>query len=130
MVIACTNLQPFTRLKEINSAAMFRVAEIYEFGGYGVDVNELVSLAYYSASAKYGNVSAMNKLGSLYENGIIVDKNYELAVDWYTLAAEDGSSFAEERLTKLKEVVDCKRDVEALKNKLLTRSPLLAWQLP
>ena len=115
---------------EVNSAAMFRVAEIYEFGGYGIDVNELLSLAYYSASAKYGNVSAMNKLGSLYENGIIVDKNYELATDWYTLAAEDGSSFAEERLTKLKEVVDCKRDVEALKNKLLTRSPFLAWRLP
>ena len=72
----------------------------------------------------------MNKLGSLYENGIIVDKNYELAVDWYTLAAEDGSSFAEERLTKLKGVVDCKRDVETLKNKLLTRSPIFAWRLP
>ena len=118
-------LYKYVATKEINSAAMFRVAEIYESDGYGMGARD-----YYTASAKYGNVSAMSKLGSLYENGTIVEQDYKAAVDWYTLAAEDGSSFAEERLAKLKEVVDCKRDFEALKNKLLTRSPLLAWQLP
>ena len=75
---------------------MVRVTEIYEFGGYGVDVNEQLSLAYYFTSAKYGNVLAMNRLGSFYENVILVHKNYELAMDWYTLVTEDGSSFAEE----------------------------------
>ena len=115
---------------EVNSAAMFRVAQIYESGGYGVKADEIMARIYYTASAKYGNVSAMNKLGSLYENGILVEQNYKAAVDWYTLATAEGSSFAEERLRNLKEIVDCKRDVEALKNKLLTRSPFLAWQLP
>lgn len=123
-------LYKYVAKKEVNSAAMVRVAEIYEFGGYGVDSDKQRSLAYYSTSAKYGNVFAMNRLGSLYENGILVHKNYEMAVDWYTLAAEDGSSFAEERLTKLKEIVDCKRDVETLKSKLLIRNPILAWRLP
>ena len=122
-------LYKYVTKTEVNTAAMFRVAQIYESGGYGVEADKLQARAYYSTSAKYGNVSAMNKLGSLYEEGILVKQNYKAAVDWYTLAAAGGSSFAEERLAKLRNFVDCKRDLEALKNKLLTRSPFLAWQL-
>lgn len=123
-------LYMYSAKKAINSAAMFRIAEIYEAGGYGVEADEQKSLAYLTASAKYGNVSAMEKLGALYEEGYRVEQDYTAAIDWYTLAADGGSSFAEERLAKLKIFADCERDVENLKGRLIIFYPMLAWDLP
>jgi TPR repeat protein len=51
-----------------------------------------------SAAAARGDVGAQTRLGYMYERGIGVAQDYELAFMWYNLAAEQGDPRAQHHL--------------------------------
>lgn len=51
--------------------------------------------------AKSGDIEAQIKLGEIYSNGEIVEKDYREAVKWFEMAAYEGSENAQERLAVL-----------------------------
>ncbi|MBR6066621.1 MAG: SEL1-like repeat protein [Bacteroidales bacterium] len=46
-------------------------------------------------NAKQGNSAAQNMLGHMYDDGLGVTQNYEMAVEWYKKSAEQGNAFAQ-----------------------------------
>ena len=60
------------------------------------DYNKIVPLL--KASAKSGNLEAIQKLGKLYESGNGVKKSFKKAMKYYQLAAENGLTNSELRL--------------------------------
>jgi TPR repeat protein len=52
-------------------------------------------------AAQHRNVAAVNYLGMMYEHGYGVDKNLELAREFYKLAAGTGDDWAQERLREI-----------------------------
>lgn len=56
------------------------------------------SLKWYRLAAKQNSAPAQYQVGSAYELGYIVSRDYAEAVKWYRLAAEQGYDFAEESL--------------------------------
>ena len=59
-------------------------------------MKETVNL--FHSAAEQGHVQAQRKLGYLYETGRYVTKDNEEAKKWYSLAAQNGDSFANTRL--------------------------------
>lgn len=53
-------------------------------------------------AAKNGHTYAQYRLGKMYENGVIVERDIEKAVQWYQKASENGLSLAKERLKELR----------------------------
>ena len=89
-----------------NINAAFRLAEMYEYG-YGVEIDNQRALNYYTDSAEHGNIVAMNKLGSIYETGELVEQDYSEAKFWYSLAAaQQGDAFAVAKLEEILELDD------------------------
>ena len=56
------------------------------------------ALFWYEKSARQGNVTAQNNLGTLYASGIGTPKNLAQAVYWYRKAAEQGNATAQNNL--------------------------------
>ena len=52
-------------------------------------------------AAEHGNIVAMNKLGLIYETGELVEQDYDKARYWYSLAAQQGSTFAAAKIEEL-----------------------------
>ena len=74
----------------------FYIAEIYQFGGYGVDKNEKEANKYYkkalaqnkSYAENYGDPSCMYRVGYMYQRGLGTEINHEEAVKWLKKGTE------------------------------------------
>ncbi|RIA88006.1 hypothetical protein C1645_713539 [Glomus cerebriforme] len=92
--------------------AQYNLGLCYE-NGIGIKKNEAKALYWYQKSsendigedkskvfkkfeklAKHGYVSAQNKLGYFYENGINIEKDLEKSIYWYKKSAEHGNKIA------------------------------------
>ena len=60
-----------------------------------------INLEELKASAEQGNAAAQWQLGSMYQDGILVEKDVATAVHWYRLAACQGIHEAQYRLGKM-----------------------------
>jgi TPR repeat protein len=58
--------------------------------GFGVDLNDDLSLKYYSIAAAQGHAEAQYNLGVMYQNGWGVPMDEEEGIKWYELAADQG----------------------------------------
>ncbi|MBR6902145.1 MAG: sel1 repeat family protein, partial [Synergistaceae bacterium] len=56
---------------------------------------------WYKKAADNGDAIAQYNIGSLYENGLGVKKNYKKAIEWYEKAAAQGHKDAQARLKEL-----------------------------
>lgn len=64
--------------------------------------SQRLSLQQVKSKAEAGNASAQVVLGTAYERGLLgAEQNYELAIRWYSLAADQESSLAQRALAKL-----------------------------
>lgn len=84
--------------------AQFRVAVMLQ-NGRGVDRNPaaarqlyLAALAPIRKAAKNGETWAQADLGSYYEEGLVLQQNYQEAAGWYELAAKQGYAGAQTNL--------------------------------
>jgi len=71
------------------SADYQKVLDAYESGDYATALREWGPLA------KQGNARAQFNLGLMYDKGHGVPQNYETAVKWFTLAAEQGDDLTQ-----------------------------------
>jgi TPR repeat protein len=68
------------------------------------------ALAYLMSAADLGHAQAMRKIGSMYDNGVGVEQNSLIALDWYRKAkqaekpAVHGAVFMEDNASAMKEV--------------------------
>ena len=58
--------------------------------GFGVDMNDDLSLKYYQIAAEKGHAEAQYNLGVMHQNGWGVPVNEAEGVKWYRLAADQG----------------------------------------
>ncbi|KAL0229088.1 hypothetical protein GEMRC1_013708 [Eukaryota sp. GEM-RC1] len=72
------------------------MSECFKFG-YGVqkNVKESIRLLY---SVELQNPAAMNSLGALFEQGVHVEKDISLAVEYYKMAVRHGNRHAKDNL--------------------------------
>ena len=56
------------------------------------------ALAEWSPLAELGHANAQNNLGAMYDNGHSVPENDKTAVKWYTEAAKQGDSYAQNQM--------------------------------
>ncbi len=68
-----------------NDTAMSNLGYIYMYGR-DVSIDYTIAMAYFKMSAEKGNVEATYKLGNLYQSGKGVDKNNNLAIEYYDKA--------------------------------------------
>jgi TPR repeat protein len=57
--------------------------------------SNIQAFEWYTKSAEIGNCYAQNSVACFYEEGIVVEKNPEMAVYWYNKAAEGGYAWAQ-----------------------------------
>lgn len=90
-----TFLEKSTRLAEEGDVeAQMNLAYMYLYGTNGVTVDMAKSAQYYKMAAEQNNPIALNNLGSLYFNGIGVEKNIPLALSLFEKASELGNENA------------------------------------
>lgn len=85
-----------------NEQALFEVAERH-FYGQGVSEDKAGSIEYYKEAAERGHVKAQLQLGRFYKEGVVVDRNVQLASHWLNLAAGQNNKVAAELLYALTE---------------------------
>jgi TPR repeat protein len=74
------------------------------FFGHGVDKDYAQALTWYTKAADQKFADAQFRLGFMYEKGIGVDQNNQLAIDQYTRAVRNGSVEAQRALDRLASV--------------------------
>lgn len=90
-----TFLEKSTRLAEEGDLeSQMNLAYMYLYGTNDVEVDYAKSAYYYQMAAKQNNPIALNNLGSLYFNGIGVEKNIPQALALFREAAELGNENA------------------------------------
>ncbi|MBQ0943216.1 sel1 repeat family protein [Ideonella sp. 4Y16] len=73
-------------------AAQLQLAEEHLEGGGPVPKDQVAALRLFERAAEGGNVTAMNRAGWMYLDGIGIDKNPAAALKWYQRAAEAGDA--------------------------------------
>lgn len=86
------------------------------FNGEIYPVNYDFAIHHYTESAKYGNTSAKNMLGFIYNKGIGVHKNINASISWFSSAIIDGDTIAIYNLAKIYEHYHKKKYLELLIN--------------
>ena len=71
------------------------IGELYFFGRGGVAKDRVKALEYFRTASDNGHVRAMNFLGTMYENGEVVNKDLGKALELYQIAAETGYADAQ-----------------------------------
>ena len=110
-------------LKELaqqgNPNYQYELGKLYE-NGFGIEKDYEKSYEWYSKSAKQGNKEAEKssievlktlalqgeskyqyELGTMYENGFEVEKDYEKAYEWYSKSANQGNEEAQKSAIKI-----------------------------
>jgi len=85
---------------EGDAMAQFCVGRLYA-NGFGVGMDDALSLHWYGAAAEQGHAEAQFNLGVMHSNGWGVDMNDQEAAKWYRLAANQGFLQAQTSLAKL-----------------------------
>ena len=75
---------------------LFFILIVFSFNATAQISKEEVKQVFLDANA--GNYKAQNYLGSMYANGVGVDKNYQYAADWYRKSSDQGYADASRRL--------------------------------
>lgn len=70
--------------------AAHKIALIYEYGEYGVEVDVVLAAEWFLEAAKQGHIEAMAEYAMCCELGCGREQNDEEALEWYTLAANMG----------------------------------------
>lgn len=70
--------------------AAYELAIIYEYGKYDIPVNCMKAAEWFAFAAESGHVDSMYEYALCYELGCGVEQNDQLALDWYTKAANAG----------------------------------------
>ena len=78
--------------KGFRNAASY-LGQMYFHGDVGIDSNPCKAKNYCYQAALYGDVTCQNIMGIYYETGIVGELNHQLALDWYTLAADGCSDY-------------------------------------
>lgn len=90
-----TFLEKSTRLAEEGDVeSQMNLAYMYLYGADGIEIDYAKSARYYEMAANQDNPIALNNLGSLYFNGIGVEKNIPQALALFGKAAELGNENA------------------------------------
>ena len=74
--------------------ALNTIGNAYSFGNYGLQIDYGTSFSYYLRSAHLGNAKGMFTVGNMYDRGLGVAENKELAVQWYQKASMLGNGSA------------------------------------
>ncbi len=77
-----------------NRAATHNLALAYDYGNYGLEVDNKKAVSLYLIAAKLGFAASQNNLGWMYYIGEGTAKNISEAIYWITRAAEQGYPFA------------------------------------
>ena len=75
------------------SDAAYELGQIYR-DGIGLDSNELEAVEWFRIGARAGHPGSQKIMGSLYEQGIVVEEDMARAYFWYSLASVNGASKA------------------------------------
>jgi len=84
--------------KQGNSRAQYEIGVMYYIGNNKIKQNRQKAYEWLLKSAKQGFVTAQLSLGIMYE----YDQNYQEAIKWYNMAAEQGNEDAQKYLELLK----------------------------
>jgi len=80
-----------------DSQAQVAIAGILESGGAGLARNLAAAVRWYRRAASGGNAVAQMNLADFYARGVVVPQDMIRAVAWFSLAAEQGRSWAAKR---------------------------------
>lgn len=90
-----TALEWFKKAAEMDYPdALNTIGNAYSFGNYGLQIDYGASFSYYLRSAQLGNAKGMFTIGNMYDRGVGVAENKELAVQWYQKASMLGNGSA------------------------------------
>ena len=70
------------------------------------DSVEHALLTFHTKMAALGNAESMYNLGTMYEEGLLVDKNLDTALQWYKQAAEKGYAKAKDKIIELTAAIE------------------------
>ena len=79
---------------------IYDIATRYESGD-GLEQDYTEAFAWYSKAHKLGHPHAIYRVGKFFENGVVVNKNLDMAIKKYKLAAYRGDKDAKEALKRL-----------------------------
>jgi TPR repeat protein len=85
---------------EGDASATYYLSFLYWGGLAGFRYDQAESLRLIRRSANAGHATAQSALANMYETGTSVERNEELAVEWWIRAAENGSWVAQSRLER------------------------------
>ena len=81
--------------------AHVKLADLYYFGGEGIEKDHLLARPHVEAAAVSGDAWACNILGTMAELGQAMKRDRNLARHWFTLAAEKGNAKAQGNVGRL-----------------------------
>jgi TPR repeat protein len=87
---------------EADPVLMYEVGMNYLHGRNGHDRDARRAAEYFQTLAEQQWSVAQNRLGEMYEQGLGVPRDLDLAVSWYERAAEQGHPIAQAHVKKLK----------------------------
>ena len=80
-----------------DAEALYTLGQLHEKGEDGVALDIDRALELYRESASLGYGGAMDRLGTCYAQGIGVEPDVDLAIEWYTRALNSGGDFDSDR---------------------------------
>lgn len=80
------------------TSSRYRIALCRIYGFFGCKKNVQQGVPIIREFATNGDSDAMQQMGILYENGLGVERNYDVARDWFEKAAAKGNGKAKEKL--------------------------------
>lgn len=90
-----TALEWFKKAAEMDYPdALYTIGNAYSFGNYGLQIDYGASFSYCLRAAQLGNAKAMFAIGNMYDRGIGIAEDKELAVQWYQKASMLGNASA------------------------------------
>lgn len=84
-----------------NAKAQCVMGHYYFYGYSPVKENYAKAYEWYKKAAEQGVGTAMNNIGSMYENGLFVEQDYEKAYQYYMKAVDVGFAFSASNIGKL-----------------------------
>lgn len=89
-------------------SSAFRLGLLHQTGE-GIGVNYDVAFYYYNYAyangQNVGNVDATKNVGTYYENGMCVQKDYKKALEWYQKAKQQGNKFCDQDITRVRQKI-------------------------
>jgi hypothetical protein len=85
----------FKKSGELNNPnGLYCLAVMYNIGCQYIEKDELESMKLYLTASNLGDSYSMIEIGNMYEYGTIIQKEYDLAFEWYQRSAELGNTLA------------------------------------